>query len=135
MSERLAIALLLTGAVYGPEWAGLARKIVGFALLCATAVSFTFAAAARRSRAGVNFGTLALAVRVVALFLELFEDLTRTGVGLIVTGLLLVAVAYGWWTSREVLESLGYSGEEIAAMEEAGAVAGPVGGAQGSFMS
>jgi alpha-methylacyl-CoA racemase len=37
--------------------------------------------------------------------------------------------------TREVLESLGYSGEEIAALEEAGAVAGPVGGAQGSFMS
>jgi alpha-methylacyl-CoA racemase len=37
--------------------------------------------------------------------------------------------------TREVLESLGYGGEEIAALEQAGAVAGPVSGAQGSFMS
>jgi alpha-methylacyl-CoA racemase len=37
--------------------------------------------------------------------------------------------------TREVLESLGYSGDEIAALEESGAVAGPVSGAQGSFMS
>jgi len=37
--------------------------------------------------------------------------------------------------THELLESLGYSGEEIAALEESGAVAGPVAGAQGSFMS
>ncbi|HEX2233522.1 MAG TPA: CaiB/BaiF CoA-transferase family protein [Thermoleophilaceae bacterium] len=37
--------------------------------------------------------------------------------------------------THEVLAELGYSGEEIGRMEEAGAVAGPVGGPQGSFMS
>jgi len=37
--------------------------------------------------------------------------------------------------TRTVLESLGYAAEEIAALEEAGAVAGPVEGAQGSFLS
>jgi crotonobetainyl-CoA:carnitine CoA-transferase CaiB-like acyl-CoA transferase len=37
--------------------------------------------------------------------------------------------------TREVLESLGYGGEQIAALEQSGAVAGPVSGAQGSFMS
>jgi alpha-methylacyl-CoA racemase len=37
--------------------------------------------------------------------------------------------------TREVLESLGYGGGEIAALEQAGAVAGPVSGPQGSFMS
>jgi crotonobetainyl-CoA:carnitine CoA-transferase CaiB-like acyl-CoA transferase len=37
--------------------------------------------------------------------------------------------------TREVLESLGYGSEEIAALEQSGAVAGPVSGAQGSFMS
>jgi alpha-methylacyl-CoA racemase len=35
----------------------------------------------------------------------------------------------------EVLAGLGYSPDEIAAMKEGGAVAGPVAGAQGSFMS
>jgi len=37
--------------------------------------------------------------------------------------------------TRGVLEALGYSAEEIARLEESGAVAGPVAGAQGSFMS
>jgi len=37
--------------------------------------------------------------------------------------------------TRTVLESLGYAAEEIAALEETGAVAGPVEGAQGSFLS
>src|SRR5256885_513090 len=35
----------------------------------------------------------------------------------------------------EVLAALGYGGEEIAAMKEAGAVAGPAVGARGSFLS
>jgi crotonobetainyl-CoA:carnitine CoA-transferase CaiB-like acyl-CoA transferase len=35
----------------------------------------------------------------------------------------------------EVLRGVGYGDEEIAALKEAGAVAGPVGGAQGSFMA
>jgi crotonobetainyl-CoA:carnitine CoA-transferase CaiB-like acyl-CoA transferase len=36
--------------------------------------------------------------------------------------------------TAEVLEALGYSAEEIAALEEAGAVAGPAAGVPGSFM-
>lgn len=37
--------------------------------------------------------------------------------------------------TTEVLVALGYEAEEIAALEEAGAVAGPAGGPQGSFMA
>ncbi|MDQ4129614.1 MAG: CoA transferase, partial [Actinomycetota bacterium] len=37
--------------------------------------------------------------------------------------------------TREVLSGLGYSDEEVAALEEAGAVAGPAAGARGSFMA
>jgi alpha-methylacyl-CoA racemase len=37
--------------------------------------------------------------------------------------------------TREVLESLGYSAGEIAALEQSGAVAGAVSGAEGSFLS
>jgi crotonobetainyl-CoA:carnitine CoA-transferase CaiB-like acyl-CoA transferase len=37
--------------------------------------------------------------------------------------------------TAEVLAGLGYDDDAIAAMEEAGAVGGPVGGPQGSFMT
>jgi formyl-CoA transferase len=36
--------------------------------------------------------------------------------------------------TREVLAAAGYGEDEIAALEEAGAVAGPAAGVQGSFM-
>jgi alpha-methylacyl-CoA racemase len=37
--------------------------------------------------------------------------------------------------TREVLEGLGYSDDDIAALTDAGAVAGPPAAAEGSFMS
>ena len=37
--------------------------------------------------------------------------------------------------TREVLAALGYGDDDIAALEEAGAVAGPPVGQQGSFMA
>jgi crotonobetainyl-CoA:carnitine CoA-transferase CaiB-like acyl-CoA transferase len=37
--------------------------------------------------------------------------------------------------TREVLEALGYSGEESNALQEDGVVAGPPQGAQGSFLA
>ncbi len=37
--------------------------------------------------------------------------------------------------TEQVLEALGYAAEEIAALEEVGAVAGPAGGPQGPFMA
>ena len=37
--------------------------------------------------------------------------------------------------TREVLGSLGYSDEDVAALEESGAVAGPAADTSGSFMS
>jgi crotonobetainyl-CoA:carnitine CoA-transferase CaiB-like acyl-CoA transferase len=36
--------------------------------------------------------------------------------------------------TREVLASLGYSDDEVDSLEDAGAVAGPAPGAQGSFL-
>ena len=37
--------------------------------------------------------------------------------------------------TREVLETLGYGAEDIARLEDAGAVAGPAAGQQGSFLA
>lgn len=109
-AAALLAAVMLVGAVYPPHWEDLPRKIAGFALCCGAAVAFTFAAGARGSRAGVNVGTLALAARILILFLELFDDLTQTGVGLIITGLLLVGMAYGWWRLRVLVPVVGGGG-------------------------
>jgi hypothetical protein len=103
----LCAAALVGGAVYLVGGHPLGLQILGFALFCATATLFTVASALRGSRAGANLGTLALAVRVLAVFLELFEDLTKTGVGLIVTGLLLVGVATAWWRLRVLVPVVG----------------------------
>jgi hypothetical protein len=93
-------AALILGTVHLWMFDGTWRQMIGFALVVVFCGAYTFAAAAMGSRRGVNAATLALAARVMLLALELFESLTRTGFGLIVTGLLLCAVAWAWWRMR-----------------------------------
>jgi uncharacterized membrane protein len=93
----------VTGSMLDVVPGGLVRQIVGFGLICTFLVSLIIVLAEQGDRRGVNFASFALAVRVVALFFELFEDLTRTGFGLIITGLLLVCTAWAWWRLRALV--------------------------------
>lgn len=103
--------LFLLGPAYRAFENHLHAQIVGFSLFCALATLFTFAAGAQGSQWGVNVGSVALAVRILALFMELFENLTKTGIGLIITGFLLVAIAYGWWRLRGAVPIAGRNAE------------------------
>lgn len=83
--------------------ASIGRKLVGFALFCALGVAVAMSMASAGSRSGTTLTTLALAVRVIALYIELVKDLMSTGLGLIVTGLVFVGVAYAWWRLNRAL--------------------------------
>ena len=96
----LILGLCVTLGPYYLPLEGLAERVLGFILVCAFLTAFTLAAARAGSRRGVNFGAMSLAARVVVLFFEIFQDLTRTGVGLIFTGILLLGVAFAAWKLR-----------------------------------
>lgn len=96
-------SLFVISATVVPDWTELALKATGFVLFSATAVAFTFAAASLGSRFGTNVGSFAIALRIIILFFELFENLTDTGIGLIASGLLLVGIAYAWWRVRVLI--------------------------------
>lgn len=81
----------------------LGRQLVGFAAACALCIALALAASHAGSRAGTNLATLALAARILALYFELARDLMTTGAGLIVTGAVFLAIAYGWWRLRRIL--------------------------------
>ncbi|MCC6811234.1 MAG: DUF2157 domain-containing protein [Deltaproteobacteria bacterium] len=96
-------ATFVVSAAWVPPWSHLPQQAIGFAFFCAFCVAYTFAGAAAGSKQAVNAGSFALAVRIFVLFFELFSDLTDTGIGLIITGVLLVSIAYGWWRLRVLI--------------------------------
>ncbi len=74
-----------------------AARFAGLGLFCAFCVALAMAAAQAGSRRWVTAATLAIAVRVVVFYLELSGSLMSTGVGLVVTGLVIGGVAFAWW--------------------------------------
>ncbi len=100
----LLIALLVGAALtYSSGTDHVGRQLIGFTLFCALCTSVAIAAANAGSKVGTNFATLALAGRVLVLYFELAKNLMTTGVSLIATGGVCLAVAYGWWRLRRVL--------------------------------
>jgi len=99
------LTLLLCGALVGraDETNLLLRQFVGFGLFAALCIAVAIAAAGSGSKLGTNLATLTLAGRVFVFYLELAKNLMTTGIGLIVTGLVCLAVAYAWWRFRRTL--------------------------------
>jgi uncharacterized membrane protein len=99
------LTLLLCGALVLSTNQGtlLLRQFVGFGLFAGLCIAVAIAAAGSGSKLGTNLATLALAVRVFVFYLELAKNLMTTGIGLIVTGFVCLAVAYAWWRLRRTL--------------------------------
>ena len=76
------------------------QKWLGFVIAVAFCLMVVFAAAHEGSRRWVNLGSLLLTFRIVRLFFELFENLTRTGLGLLLCGVVLLGAAFAWWRLR-----------------------------------
>ena len=92
--------LLVAGPALATTFPAGPRKWLGFVIAIAFCLVVVFAAAHDGSRRWVNLGSLALAARIVVLFFELFENLTRTGFGLLLCGVVLLGTAWAWWRLR-----------------------------------
>lgn len=113
VTVTLAVVLglaLLVGPALVPAWNPTLRQVVGFVLFCATWLAVAAAAAELGEGAAVNVASLLVAGRVFALYLELVEDLLTTGLGLIGTGLVFCAIAWGWWRVRRAVPLQGTQG-------------------------
>jgi len=116
LGARLAaialLTLLLCGALVGRVDQNnlLLRQFIGFGLFAGLCIAVAMAAAESGSRLGTNLATLALAARVFVFYLELAKNLMTTGIGLIVTGFVCLAVAYAWWRLRRTLPVAARSG-------------------------
>jgi hypothetical protein len=78
-------------------------RFLGFALFCVAGAAFAVAAAQAGSRRLTNLFTLAIAARIIALFLEVLSTLALTGLSLLLTGAVFCAVAWAWWRLHAVL--------------------------------
>jgi len=106
------LTLLLCGALIGraQESNQLLRQFVGFGLFAGLCIAVAMAAAESGNKLGTNLATLALAIRVFVFYLELARNLMTTGLGLIVTGFVCLAIAYAWWRLRRTLPAAARTG-------------------------
>ena len=105
-----ALAALIVGAaaVGGRSPAGwhaldATTRFLGFGFFCAAGGAFAVGAARAGSRRLTNLFTLAIAARIVVLFLEVLKTLALTGFGLLLTGAVFCGVAWAWWRLHRVL--------------------------------
>jgi uncharacterized membrane protein len=105
-----ALASLIVGAAaisgaFPGSWHATAAttRFAGFALFCAAGGAFAVGAARAGSRRLTNLFTLAIAARIVVLFLEVLNTLALTGFGLLLTGAVFCGVAWAWWRLHRVL--------------------------------
>jgi hypothetical protein len=108
LALALFVVLLVGGAVISASLTHersetLGRQVIGFAIACALCIAVAIAAAHAGDKRATNLATLALALRILVLYLELAKDLMTTGAGLIATGVVFLGLAYGWWRLRRVL--------------------------------
>lgn len=105
----LALTALVLGAAFvggrTSTWSQMAPglRFLGFALFCLAGGAFAVAAAQAGSRRLTNLFTLAVAGRIVVLFLEMLSTLALTGFGLLLTGAVFCGVAWAWWRLHTVL--------------------------------
>jgi hypothetical protein len=91
------LTFLLLGTAYAFTSAEVGVRFLGFVLFCAACAALAIASAQAGSKRLTNAFTLAIAARIVVLFVEVLRSLALTGLGLILTGLVFCAVAWGWW--------------------------------------
>lgn len=103
VAGALVAAFVLGGAIVSRSLGEGTLRVTGFVLFCAMCGALAMAAAEAGSRRLTNLFTLLIAARILVLYLELVRNLMTTGFGLILTGLVFCAVAYGWWRLRAVV--------------------------------
>ena len=107
-AARVVGLVSAVGLLLGPEFlfaeSSLATKILGFVLAVLFCLAWAFVAADLGRRRQVNLATLLLGLRIVVAFADLFESLMDTGIGLLLTGVVLIGVSYGWWRLRGAIQ-------------------------------
>jgi hypothetical protein len=102
LRDRSAMLATIFGLVHfaggittaGPT--GVARQLLGFVLFAAFAICWIVYEGRQGHKRAVNFGLFALSLRILIAFFQLFDDLTTTGVSLLLTGMVLIGCAMAW---------------------------------------
>ena len=112
LSQRVRMSVMAFVAALGgmlilpPLVHPLHQDVVGCALFFAVWASAASAAAASGRKRLFDIATFVIAARFVVVYFEVFGSLAATGVGLIISGIVILGAAYVWHTYRQRLASL-----------------------------
>lgn len=109
-----ALLFVTTGAYYSsiwladsqlPRWVGQVCGATGFIAVWSVAAAAAAAASMKRL---FDIASFVIAARFIVIYFEVFGDLSTTGIGLIISGAVILAVAFIWNRGRQtVTDKLG----------------------------
>ncbi len=112
---RLALAALVGRGVLafvpfafdlGGRHGGRGHELTGAAFTVVAVLLLAALFAARNSRRWFNAMTVLVGVRLLIVYLQVIGDLATTGLGLVVSGLVIIGVALAWYRTRGRMEAL-----------------------------
>lgn len=109
VKKMTATLFVTTGAYYSsmlladpqlPHWVGQLCGALGFIAVWSVAAAAAAAASMKRL---FDIASFVIAVRFIVIYFEVFGDLSTTGIGLIVSGAVILAVAFIWNRGRQTV--------------------------------
>jgi uncharacterized membrane protein len=108
----MIIASLLFLLLFRPEWLmltgsddSLLKELFAPVLIISILLLYALHVGSMGRKTLFNITTFLIGLRFLVVYFEVIGDLALTGVGLIISGLAIIAVTYGWYRSRDALHS------------------------------
>lgn len=108
----IIIASVLFLLLFRPEWLlltgsddSLLKELFAPVLIISILLLYALHVGSMGRKTLFNITTFLIGVRFLVVYFEVIGDLAMTGIGLIISGLAIIAVTYGWYRSRDALHA------------------------------
>lgn len=108
----IIIASLLFLLLFRPEWVmltgnddSLLKELFAPVLIISILLLYALHVGSMGRKTLFNITTFLIGIRFLVVYFEVIGDLAMTGIGLIISGLAIIAVTYGWYRSRDALHA------------------------------
>ena len=101
----LGLLMFLSLAIYRPSLKSELSQMLGASYFIVSTVLLALYFATRQHYRLFHAMTIAVGIRFLIIYFQVFEDLAYTGIGLVISGLVIIGLAVTWFKYRPRLET------------------------------